>query len=155
MPGSGLHNYSTGMNWNEKIPGRWKWTDRQVRSLGAALVLTSGMAYLRWGGGSQSAFLFEMEGTVLEKLTTDPLSVLHPFVILPMSGQLLLIGNTLLPRPRPGILLAGLALLGSLLSFVLLAGILGKDPAVAGSCIPFLSVAIWGGRAGWRRRHTG
>ncbi len=142
------------MSWNEKIPGRWKWTDRQVRSLGAALVLTSGMAYLRWGGGSQSAFLFEMEGTILEKLTTAPQSVLHPFVILPLSGQLLLIGNTLLPRPRPGILLAGMALLGSLLSFILFAGILGQDPAVAGSCIPFLTVAVWGWRVGRRQGHT-
>ncbi|MEY3051423.1 MAG: hypothetical protein RLY31_1208 [Bacteroidota bacterium] len=53
----------------------------------------------------------------------------------------MLIGNTFLSRPRPGILLVGLALLGSLVAFVFLIGMMGKDLVVAGSCLPFLVLA--------------
>jgi hypothetical protein len=51
-----------------------------------ALLIASGFGYLEWGQ-DQRAFFFEMEWTVFEKLLSNPSSVIHPLIILPLLGQ--------------------------------------------------------------------
>ena len=58
--------------------------------LNLTLILTSLIGYLEWGQ-DMSMFLFQGELDVISKLFTDPLSVLHPFTLLPLLGQILLL----------------------------------------------------------------
>lgn len=54
------------------------------------LIVTSLLGYLEWGGDNH-IFLFKAEAEILSKLFTDPLSVLHPFTLLPLAGQIILL----------------------------------------------------------------
>ena len=55
-----------------------------------ALLISSGFGYLEWGQ-DQRAFFFEMEWTVFKKLLSNPSSVIHPLIILPLLGQCFLL----------------------------------------------------------------
>ena len=59
--------------------------------LNALLIVTSLLGYLEWSGDSHT-FLFQAEAEILHKLFTNPSSVVHPFILLPLIGQILLLG---------------------------------------------------------------
>ncbi len=113
----------------------------------AGLIIFSLLGYLSWGGGN-STFLWEAEWVVISKLLTDPVAVLHPMTLLPMTGQLLLIGTLFQAKPGRLLTYAGIACLGLLLGLMLLVGLLG-DMWVALSTLPFWVLAI---RAVWQFR---
>lgn len=58
--------------------------------LNALLIVTSLLGYLEWSGDSYT-FLFQAEAEILHKLFTNPSSVVHPFILLPLIGQILLL----------------------------------------------------------------
>ena len=58
--------------------------------LNIGLILTSFVGYLEWGGNNKM-FLIQGEIELISKLLTDPGSALHPFTLLPLIGQVLLI----------------------------------------------------------------
>ena len=71
------------------------------RLLHALLLLTSLFGYLEWGE-DRRMFLFQVEWEVIARALEAPLAVLHPLVVLPLAGQLLLLVNLLRDRPvRP------------------------------------------------------
>lgn len=83
-------------------------------------------------------FLVQGEYEILTKLFTDPLSVLHPFVILPIAGQLVLAITLFQNKPNKVLTLSGLIGLGILLLFIFVVGIIGMNWKVAVSALPFL-----------------
>jgi hypothetical protein len=54
------------------------------------LILFSLFGYLEWSGKNHM-FLFEAEIEILSKLFINPKSVIHPFIILPIISQFLLL----------------------------------------------------------------
>jgi hypothetical protein len=106
----------------------------------AGLIISSLLGYLSWGGGN-STFLWEAEWVVISKLLTDPAAVLHPMTLLPMIGQLLLIGTLFQAKPDRLLTYAGIACLGLLLGLMLLVGLWG-DIRVTLSTFPFWALAI-------------
>jgi hypothetical protein len=60
------------------------------KTLNLLLVLTSLLGYLEWGTGNKM-FLFQGELLIITKLFSNPESVIHPFILLPLFGQVLLI----------------------------------------------------------------
>ncbi len=113
--------------------------------LNLLLLLTSLFGYLEWGGGSH-LFLFEAEGEVLGKLFTDPLSVIHPFTLLPMVGQVLLLVTLFQPQPSKLLTYLSIASLGLLLGFMCFVGLLSHNYLITFSTLPFIVVAaftIW------------
>jgi hypothetical protein len=66
--------------------------------LNLGLILTSVFGYLEWGSGNH-AFMFQAEAELLGKLFTDPASVVHPFTLLPLAGQLMLEITWFQPKP--------------------------------------------------------
>jgi hypothetical protein len=107
----------------------------------AGLIISSLLGYLSWGGGN-STFLWEAEWVVISKLLTDPAAVLHPMTLLPMIGQLLLIGTLFQAKPDRLLTYAGIACLGLLLGLMLLVGLWG-DIRVALSTLPFWALVTW------------
>ena len=106
------------------------------------LLISSLFAYLEWGGGN-SSFLFQMEWDIIKKMMHDPASILHPFTLLPMLGQSLLIISLFLKEPPNWILLLGTALIGLLLFFILLIGFLSLNLLVVISVLPFCVTSIF------------
>ncbi len=105
------------------------------------LILTSLFGYLEWSGDSHS-FLFQAEAEILSKLFTEPLAVLHPFTILPLAGQIVLLITLFQKKPAKILTYIGLGGLGLLLIFMLAIGLLSLNYKIIASTIPFLVVAV-------------
>ncbi|MGC4039434.1 MAG: hypothetical protein QM710_01190 [Flavobacterium sp.] len=101
-----------------------------------ALLLGFFMLHFQWG--NNNAFLLQLQhGLLFENKNT---SLLHPLIIVPAIGELLLLFA--LVRPNKKLILIGLSLLGVLVLFVLFTGIFGKQTKMIVSTAPFIATAV-------------
>jgi hypothetical protein len=114
----------------------------KAKFLNALLIVTSLFGYLEWSGDSHM-FLFQAEVEVISRMFTDIHSMIHPFTLIPMLGQLLLIIT--LFRKNPGKILTtmGMLCLLILLGFMFVIGLLGLNYKIALSTLPFLVVVVF------------
>jgi hypothetical protein len=115
------------------------------RLLGILLIIFSGIGYLEWGG-SQRIFLFQAEFEIITKLCTNPISVLHPFTILPIIGQFLILYAITKSPFNPKIMYIGIGLLSILLGFMFIIGCISGNYKILVSTLPFLGLSgfvIW------------
>lgn len=101
------------------------------------LFLSSFIGYLEWG--KQSEFIGEIEYDLLLKMTESPEAFLHPFILLPLLGQLLLLFSLWMSKPKFWMVFGastGIALLFLLLLFI---GILNWNPKITILALPFLT----------------
>lgn len=105
------------------------------------LIITSLLGYLEWGGGKH-LFLFQAESEVFSKLFTDPLSVLHPLIVLPIAGHILLIVTLFQKVPSKIMTYISMGCLGILLIFMFLIGLFDLNAKIALSSLPYLVVSI-------------
>ncbi|MBI3218195.1 MAG: hypothetical protein HYZ44_01655 [Bacteroidetes bacterium] len=122
---------------------------RKLKILNGLLILTSLVGYLEWGKGNHQ-FLAEAEFEVVSKLIADPLSVWHPFTLLPMVGQILLLLTLFQSTPSRMISTVGIACLGVLLVFMFAIGLLGLHFKIVASTLPFLTLAALAIRGHWK-----
>ena len=111
-------------------------------ALNLLLVLSSFIGYLEWGDGN-SQLLIQMEGEILRELTSDPASILHPLIILPMIGQGVLLFTLRQTQPNKWLTLLGIVCIGALMVIILIAGISGQRGMIILSTVPFLTIAIF------------
>jgi hypothetical protein len=107
-----------------------------------SLIVTSLFGYLAWGG-DQQAYLWEAEWDIIQKLFSNPKSVAHPFILIPLSGQLLLLIALFQQQPNPKLIFTAIGCIGILLFFILLAGILSTQVKIIVSTLPFLATSIY------------
>ena len=117
------------------------------RLLGILLIIFSGIGYLEWGG-SQRIFLFQAEFEIITKLCTNPISVLHPFTILPIIGQFLILYAITKSPFNSKIMYIGIGLLSILLGFMFIIGCISVNYKILISTFPFLGLS---GFVIWRR----
>lgn len=110
--------------------------------LNLGLILTSLFGYLEWGSGNH-VFLFQAEWELLGKLFTNPASVVHPFTVLPLAGQLMLVFTLFQRTPGKGLTLTGLACISILLVFMFIVGVMALSWKIVLSTLPFLLVGFW------------
>lgn len=103
----------------------------------ALCFLSSLIGYLEWGS-DQSMFLFQSEWDILQKLFTDPKSVAHPFILLPLFGQVLLLLSLFQKKPHRLMVYLGLAGIGILLLFMFVIALISFNPKITLSTLPFL-----------------
>ena len=106
-----------------------------------ALLMSSFFVYLSWSKTS-SAFLFQMEYEILAKLFSDPLSVLHPFTIIPLIGQVLILISLLQKQPNNLVMKLGIGSLLFLIGFIFIVGLLSLKLSIIISTVPFISLAV-------------
>jgi hypothetical protein len=111
------------------------------KSLNLLLIATSLLGYLEWGGNNNS-FLFAAELEIFHKLLDAPASNLHPFIILPLLGQIILLITLFQKMPNKKLTYLGIACLGLLLLFILVIGILSLNIKIIISTIPFVVTAV-------------
>lgn len=106
------------------------------------VVLASLLGYLEWSGGNRM-FLYQAEAEIMYKLFTQPQLVMHPFILLPLLGQVLLLATLLRERPNKILVFAGMAAIGILYLFMLFIGIISSKFRITLSTVPFLTISIW------------
>jgi hypothetical protein len=99
------------------------------------------LGYLEWGGGN-SMFLFQGEIDILSRLFHDPLSAAHPFTLLPLLGQIILLVTFFQKNPSKILTFIGLGCLSVLLLFMFLIGVLSLNFKILLSTIPFIVTGI-------------
>ena len=109
--------------------------------LNALLIVTSLLGYLEWSGDSYT-FLFQAEAEILYKLFTNPSSVVHPFILLPLIGQILLLITLFQKSPSKILTYVSIAGLGLLLGFMFIIGLISLNYKIIISTISFLVVAV-------------
>ncbi len=109
--------------------------------LNLLVVLTSLVGFLEWGETNQ-LFLVQVEAEIILKLFKNPSSALHPFVILPLIAQLLLLFTLFQPKPNKILTFIGIALLTLLLGFMFIIGVISLNIKIICSSIPFLITAV-------------
>lgn len=113
----------------------------KIRILTICLILFSLFGYLEWAGDNHS-FLYQIEGEVLSKIFTDISSMLHPFVLIPLAGQLLLASTLFQKKPKKLLLYLGIGGLSVLFLMILFIGIIGPNYKMIISTLPFLITSI-------------
>lgn len=111
------------------------------KGLNLLLIGTSLLGYLEWSGNNH-IFLFKAEAEMLLKLFTDPMSVLHPFTILPLVGQILLLFTVFQKTPSKALTYISISGLGLLLGFMFVIGIISLNLKILISTIPYIFVSI-------------
>lgn len=111
------------------------------KTLNFLLIIFSLIGYLEWSG-NQHIFLFEAEIEIFSKLFTSPISVLHPFIILPIISQFLLLFTLFQKKPSKKLTYISIFCLGILLGFMLIIGIISLNYKIALSTIPFILVSL-------------
>jgi hypothetical protein len=109
--------------------------------LNILLVLTSLLGYLEWGRDNKQ-FLFQAEAEIISKLFNDPNSVLHPFIILPLAGQILLLITLFQKSPNKIVTFIGIAGIGLLLGLMFVIGLISVNIKILSSTLPFLIIAV-------------
>jgi len=114
----------------------------KLRLINILLLTGLSICYLEWGK-DQSGFLLGMEYEIFTGSHHSLQSFTHPFILLPLAGQLMLLCNICLRRPRKWLTIAGILLPGLLVLMILLVGMLAKSPEIIASTLLFLSTAVY------------
>lgn len=113
--------------------------------LNLLLLISFQFGYLQWGK-DQSLFIFQAEAALFAKAFTEPAGLLHPFILVPLAGLLILLYTLFQKEPGRKLTIAGLVCLSLLMLFIFLIGILSLKLKILFSAIPFLMMAfliIW------------
>lgn len=113
----------------------------KLKILNLFLILTSLIGLLEWGKDNHM-FLFQAEAEIIGKLFTDTKSVLHPFILMPLLGQVLLLVTVFQKRPNKILTIVGMSGLSLLLLLMLLIGVMSANYEMILYALPFLIVAI-------------
>lgn len=117
----------------------------KTKILNAFVLVSSLFGYLEWGKNNHS-FLYEGELEVLSKLFMDPLAAAHPFTLIPLLGQILLLITLFQPSPNKYLTYGGIACLALLLGLMTFIGIIDTNLKILLSTLPFIFssfLAIW------------
>ena len=114
---------------------------KSTKLLNLLLVFSSLFGFLRWGGGN-TMFLFEAEALIFSKVLVNPEEVIHPLIVLPVVGQILLIITVFQKAPNRILTIIGIILLSLLLGLILVIGLIEMDWRIVGSVLPFFMLVF-------------
>ena len=103
------------------------------------ILLASLIGYLEWGGGN-SGYLFSLESDLIRKGMNSS-ELLHPFILLPLCGQLCLLISLFYPKRT--LVIMGIVLLSVIMLMILLVGILSMNFKIILSALPFLVLSVY------------
>ncbi|HRG00439.1 MAG: hypothetical protein U0W65_02325 [Bacteroidia bacterium] len=114
----------------------------KAKILNGLLIITSLLGYLEWGGNNH-ILLFQAEAEIFSKLLYDPQSVIHPLILMPLAGQVLLLITLFQKTPNKRLTYIAIGSLGLLLGFMLFIGLIDLNLKIIISTIPFLTVSVY------------
>jgi len=105
------------------------------------LLISTFIGYLEWGT-DQSSFIVQSEWEVLKKVPEDPLSLLHPFILLPVAGQLLLLFDIFKKNKGKKLSVIAIVLMSLLYLMILFIGLLDMNFKKILSALPFFILSF-------------
>ncbi|MEQ1553324.1 MAG: hypothetical protein ABL929_04045 [Ferruginibacter sp.] len=111
------------------------------KSINLFLIISSLLGYLEWSGGN-NIFLLKAEIEIFSKLFSNPLSVLHPLILIPVIGQVFLTITLFQNKPSKGLTYIGIGCIILLFLLMLFIGISTKNYKILLSTIPFLFFSV-------------
>ena len=115
---------------------------KKAKILNFALILTSFVGYLEWGL-FESMFLIQGEIDIFKKLFTNPASIIHPFILLPLLGQILLVITLFQKEPNKILTYLGMGGIGLLLGLIFIIGLMILNVKIFCSSLPFLITSFF------------
>ncbi|MFN8346891.1 MAG: hypothetical protein U0X91_17955 [Spirosomataceae bacterium] len=110
------------------------------RLLNLGFILAFSLCFMEWGKG-HTAFVAQAEYQLLfEK--KDLSSFAHPIILAGLAGQLILLYAAIVAQPNKWVHLIGVIALGSVVSVILLAGLLSTNPKMIASALPFVLCSV-------------
>jgi len=109
--------------------------------LNLLLLLSFQFGYLEWGKNN-GLFIFKAEQEIFSKALSDFKGVVHPFILIPLLGMVLLVITLFQSVPSRRLTLSGLACLSVLMLFLFFIGILSLDWKITLSTIPFIVIGV-------------
>ncbi|MBL7898033.1 MAG: hypothetical protein JNJ99_05835 [Crocinitomicaceae bacterium] len=113
-----------------------------LKFLIASTALSSLIGYLEWGDQGDHALLYQVEIEFISKLFTDPRVVLHPFTVIPLAGQLVLIFVLFQKPPNFWLFVSGISGLALLFLFMLFIGMSSGNWKITISVLPFVLLSL-------------
>lgn len=111
------------------------------KAVNSSIFLSFLICYLEWGKDN-SLFIFQMESDILFKAGENFSSVVHPFTLIPFTGQLLLLFTLFQKEPNKKLTIAAWISLSLLVAMILLTGCLGLNYKVILSTLPFVISSV-------------
>ena len=105
------------------------------------LIISSLFGFLEWGQ-NKAMFLFQVEAELFLKIFKDPFSVLHPFVILPLLGQVFLLLTLFQKSPNKILTYIAIGCIGVLMALILFIGCINLNIKIISSTIPFFAIVF-------------
>ena len=112
-----------------------------AKLLNIALLLTSLMSYMEWGL-QQHAFLFQIEWDLLEKLLQEPMQVVHPMTLIPLTGQPVLMVTLFQRRPSRYLTFIGMGAIGIIVWLITWIGLIKLNIWMVVSTLPYIVVCM-------------
>lgn len=109
----------------------------KVKLLTFAIFLSTFVVYLEWSKTEQM-FLFEMEWEIFRRIFTDVTSVIHPFIILPLLGQIIIVFSLFQKKTNKRFIYLGIACLAVLIVFIFGIGLLSMNLKITLGSLPFI-----------------
>lgn len=100
------------------------------------------ICYLEWPPNN-SAFVFEMAYMLLAQKTSDASTMLHPMVLAPFVGWLLLVFSLFQKEPNKRLVYAGIAMMAILAVLLFAIGLMGKNVKITLFALPFILSGTW------------
>lgn len=109
--------------------------------LNLLLIFTSLIGYLEWP--NNHGFIFQLQYELLFGSASDFKNFLHPSILFPMTGELILIFTLFQKIPGRILTLTGLVCLAVIMILLLIVGAASANIKIAGSTIPFFITAYF------------
>lgn len=113
----------------------------KIKILILLIILSSFFGYLEWGKDNKM-FLIEGEIDIISKLFSNPGSVLHPFIILPLLGQALLIITLFQTKSGKTLSLLGISFIALLILMITFISVISLNYKMFLSTIPFIILSV-------------
>lgn len=113
----------------------------KIKILILLIILSSFFGYLEWGKDNKM-FLIEGEIDIISKLFSNPGSVLHPFIILPLFGQALLIITLFQTKSGKTLSLLGMSFIALLILLITFISVISLNYKMFLSTIPFIILSV-------------
>lgn len=86
--------------------------------------------------------MFQIIGSIAGNLPSDPFMLLHPAILIPLVGVLMLLTTLFRKGPSKWLTLLGLTCLGMLVVFLLFIALVGMNLKMLLSQLPFMIIAV-------------
>ncbi|MFZ1527386.1 MAG: hypothetical protein WAT19_01460 [Ferruginibacter sp.] len=106
------------------------------------LLLAFQFCYLQWGKDSH-AFIYEGTAEIFRQSLKTPLNFLHPAILVPFTGEILILATLFRKKNNRVFTLTGLACMGLLILLLFIIGILSMNMKITLSTIPFFITAVF------------